>query len=293
MSRVKTARYNAKKRLGAAKITSITIDDVLEMWKKQNCKCYYSKIPMTVRPMSDWQCSLERLDTTLGYIKDNVVLCCLEFNHSSQWTPDKVSELFRIRENENYIDVDFEQEVKSKTWSKMNIETIDGVIHKECIKCHIMKPKTLYYKGTTCCKVCTETHRKDALNNPHPFIMRLLNSIRSSTSIRSKTKIKQKRDLTRDIDFDFIVSLYKQQKGRCFYSGVPLAFGSYKEKNWVMSVERIDPMKGYVKNNVCLIAYEFNTRDGTSLSESGRVQGSSAWNKEKFEYFAKTYKKCA
>ena len=52
----------------------------------------------------------------------------------------------------------------------------------------------------------------------------------------------------------------------------------------------MDPLKGYTKDNVCLIAYEFNTKDSSCMSEPERVNGSSAWSKQKFEHFEKTYK---
>lgn len=80
----KYARGHAKTRLSkgrlAAGICHLLPQDVRGLWDRQHGLCYYSKIPMNPRPMVDWQCSLERLDTAQGYIPSNVVLCCLEFN---------------------------------------------------------------------------------------------------------------------------------------------------------------------------------------------------------------------
>lgn len=79
------------------------------------------------------------------------------------------------------------------------------------------------------------------------------------------------------MDFDFLVSLYKKQKGRCFYSNLPLIFGNSKFVNWVISLERIDPLKGYTKNNVCLICCEFNTGNKTSTCKT-ISKGSCGWS---------------
>lgn len=297
MNLLKSARGNASRRSEHrenAGIYDLTYEYVLEMWETQGGLCFYSKIPMVTQPLSDYQCSLERLDPELGYIKENVVLCCLEFNHSVQWSLDKMIELFAIKdiESDDYLEINFDLEKKPKTWNKAKRETIDGVPHKECPMCKTLKPPTEYTQGTRIvwCKICAEKYRKEQLNKPRPHVLHLLQETKTSTKYRNKKITKQERKLDYDIDFDFVVDMYRQQKGRCAYSKVPLAFGSYREKNWIMSIERIDPLKGYTRDNVCLVALEFNTKDSSCMSEPERVKGSSAWSKTKFEYFEKTYK---
>jgi len=34
---------------------------------------------------NEWRVSLERLNPELGYIKNNIALCCFEFNTALQW----------------------------------------------------------------------------------------------------------------------------------------------------------------------------------------------------------------
>ena len=86
-----------------------------------------------------------------------------------------------------------------------------------------------------------------------------------------------------DLTFDDLVTLYRSQKGLCAYSGLPLKFGNSKDTNWKISLERMDPKKGYTKDNVCLIAYEFNTGDKRILYNDDYT-GSCGWSREKFQY---------
>ena len=52
-----------------------------------------------------------------------------------------------------------------------------------------------------------------------------------------------------------------------------------------MSLERIDPFKGYIKTNICLICWEFNTPDKSITYKNNGSGGNSAWTKEKFALF--------
>ena len=245
---LKSARGNVNRKAEhreEARVYDLVYDDILEVWERQDGLCYYSKIQMVTQPRSDYQASLERLDPDLGYIKENVVLCCLEFNHSAQWSVDKIIELFAIKdiESDDYMNVSFDLVKKPKKWSKLERKIIDGIQHVQCTVCRILKPVDEFYKAVNNgCKICADKKIKDNMNNPRPFVLHLIRETRSSTKYRNKKLTKQERQLDYDIDFDFIVNLYRQQKGRCAYSNVPIAFGSYREKNWIMSIERINPL---------------------------------------------------
>lgn len=61
----------------------VTYTWVLEMFRQSNMKCYYCKEPTLilyehVRNPKQW--TLERLDNSLGHIKENVVISCLHCN---------------------------------------------------------------------------------------------------------------------------------------------------------------------------------------------------------------------
>ena len=85
-------------------VCEVRYDDILQMLLAQHGRCFYSGVPMRYdQPHVDWQMSLERLDNSLGYTKNNCVLIALEFNTSdhskhavrevrgsSQWSRAKV-----------------------------------------------------------------------------------------------------------------------------------------------------------------------------------------------------------
>ena len=61
---------------------NLTVDDINEIFDKQNGLCHWFKIPLipSNHKKHPQQPSLDRLDANLGYNKDNVVLCCYSAN---------------------------------------------------------------------------------------------------------------------------------------------------------------------------------------------------------------------
>jgi len=83
---------------------------------------------------------------------------------------------------------------------------------------------------------------------------------------RSLSKAKEraiKRSLPFSIDKKYIMKLFDEQEGRCYYSGLQLSIVK-SDKNCVhdplkMSLDCIDSEKGYVKGNVVWCAYCVNS----------------------------------
>eukprot|EP01083_Nonionella_stella_P086738 241139_1 len=93
---------------------------------------------------------------------------------------------------------------------------------------------------------------------------------------------------TRDectITHDDIYDILEKQMCRCKYSEIPMVFKP--NTDWMCSLERVDNMKGYTKENCVLICWEFNSTDRT-IHTTNPVFGSSQWSEEKFRYFYKT-----
>ncbi len=70
----------------------------------------------------------------------------------------------------------------------------------------------------------------------------------------------RKNGLAYDIDAAFLGELLQKQRGRCALSRVPLTFtksAGHVPTN--ASIDRIDPRKGYLRDNVQLVAHQVNT----------------------------------
>jgi hypothetical protein len=122
-------------------------------------------------------------------------------------------------------------------------------------------------------------------NVPRQKLKQLVRNATSSTKSRRNKRVTNNmtRDFTIDITFDYLVDLFNQQKGLCAYSNMPLCFGNTDINNWVVSLERRDPYKGYTKENTCLICFEFNGIDN-STKLNCMTSGNGAWNVPKFKY---------
>ena len=235
---------------------------------------------------NEWRISIERLNSKLGYIKKNTVLCCSEFNGSSQWNQQKVKNiLYLLKQEIIYEEYNFELIKKPRQIREKNKKIIiDNIDHYNCNHCHKIKPIDQFTKEIRRgCKKCLSIYDKHTRYNPRRALQNLLKNSKSHTKERGKIYT-DKRDNTYNIDFEFLVELYQKQKGLCNYSGLPLKFGSCLEHDWTISLERIDSLKGYIKTNVCLICIEFNTCD-KSVCYKNNNSGNSGWNKEKFTYF--------
>lgn len=232
------AKKSSRNRTSKGKLQkgefAIKIEDIEEVYKKQNGICHYSGIPLNY-DKNEFRMSLERKNPEFGYTPSNIALCCLEFNGATQWNHEKIEEMMKIIEMDvTPDDVDFSRK-----------------------KNNIARKK----------------------------LKRLFHSAKSSTKKREskQTTNDMTRDFTIDITFDYLVDLFNQQKGRCAYSNMPLCFGPIDKNNWVVSLERRDPYKGYTKENVCLVCYEFNGVDNSTKLNSV-VSGNGGWNISKFKY---------
>lgn len=274
---------NERGRLDAG-VCEINQQDIEEQYNKQNGFCFYSGIKMNF-DKNDWKISIERLDTNKGYIKDNIVLICLEFNSKMQWSAVRIREMIDIidhNDNQTYEDIDFHSIPKPRKMKKIIKYDIDNICHYNCTSCDRILP-ILHFRENNVrdgCKECRDKKNKQYRGTPRGTLLHIVNHCKSNLQ-----KKKQERNLEYDIDFEYLVDLFKKQNGLCTYSRMPLEFGdSYLNKFWKISIERLDVTKGYVKGNVCFICLPFNGTDNTVMMKD-KSNGNAGWNKEKFQYF--------
>ena len=77
-SLISNARCHAKQRNHDQ--PDVTADDLFELWSEQRGLCAYTGWPMTTQTGSKFVVSLERIDSTRSYTRDNVVLICWAAN---------------------------------------------------------------------------------------------------------------------------------------------------------------------------------------------------------------------
>lgn len=274
------------------KVCNVTKQNLLEQYNKQKGKCYYSNIEMKYSHHIDWMMSIERLDESLGYDIDNVVLCCHEFNSGkNQWSLKKISDVDSLIVNKINIKVlknevqDAKLPVKGSNVKKKKIFKEDSEGNLKCHLCELSFNIKLFVEDRNAgCKTCRNNKKEKYESTLRGFIMRLVGAARS----RVNAKKKQGRMLEFSIDYNCILDKIIEQKGRCFYSSIPLVFKI--KSDWMCSLERLDNNIGYTDANVVLICNEFNTASMSSLSKN-EVIGSGQWNKDKFKYFLESINK--
>ena len=58
----------------------LNVDDIVEFWNKQNKICAYSGVEMTLESGKLNTVSIERIDSKIGYTKENTILVCQAVN---------------------------------------------------------------------------------------------------------------------------------------------------------------------------------------------------------------------
>lgn len=51
----------------------------VSQWKQQNGRCFYTKVPLS-KESGPYKISIDRVDSSIGYLQDNCVLACLAVN---------------------------------------------------------------------------------------------------------------------------------------------------------------------------------------------------------------------
>ena len=122
-----------------------------------------------------------------------------------------------------------------------------------CKRCRIEKSVEEYRDNRHLCKACERKRSKVLWSTPEGFFRYVLRS--SQTNANS-------RGLSHDLKVDDIRELYTEQEGRCAVTKLPLTteiadrVDGRRDTN--LSLDRIDPLQGYTKENVVLVCQVVN-----------------------------------
>ena len=295
------ARHRAK---GKAWNVTLTFEDVLEMVEQQNGRCAYSGVPMEmVLPNSHWRMSLERLNNSEGYSRENCVLIAGEFNTgdfsrpkgvqaetvkgSAQWSPEKVQDVFRLRDHPVDTQLLQTELAEARLGSR---KSRSAVVHQNqsdkdeagniyCSACDMFLssgsfPPSQRAVGTHCCKACMREYGRARRSTLRGHVQECLNTAKTNS---------KKRGQEFSLSLLQVLDMLEKQSGRCFYSGVPLEYKRIHTPRR-LSIERLDNSIGYTVENCVLIAIEFNTSDHSRNIAVTEVFGTAQWSKEKVDH---------
>jgi len=279
----------------------LTVEYLKDLYEKQNGKCYISGKELSIIMHSDWKISIERLDQNNGYIKENIVFICLEFQSGfRQWTKEKFQyfcENYPFNEEiiENF-DENCKQALVKNTIHlkkrKIQQNVFNDEINKKCL-CRSCDKIKDYFEFSVDgikigkCKDCKKI-QNNKRNTPSLRLKLhiLISGSKSGIDKRNKSKNRKQNQLTHTLTFEELLEIYIKQNGRCAYSNKILSLSD----DWIMSLERKDIKLGYTKENCCLICIEFNVGDWSILkNDYDERQGSSGWSKEKVEIIVKQF----
>ncbi|MEE8568070.1 MAG: hypothetical protein V3S81_05625 [Anaerolineales bacterium] len=159
---------------------------------------------------------------------------------------------------------------------------------KRCIKCETDKDESEFTHGKNRCKSCIneynrayrrknlarltankkdyyqnnkskiqESVRKAQQRSPEAFLLCLVHHITKKSNYKRAIKGNLNvAALEVGIDYDYLLALYRDQKGRCAILDIPMThvFNNLR----TMSIDRIDSEKGYIPGNVQIVTQFIN-----------------------------------
>ena len=280
---VNNCKTNAKSRgkkgrIGASEFT-LTEEQVKEMFKKQGGLCHYYKSPLKFTRCGD-KMSIERLDNTKGYTQENCVLVCQLANGVAQTT------LKNIQDAMDFVELTEEEKINNlkqyvltkpprKKPVKIEEKNVEGIKTYNCTYCGERKTIDQFCKNySQGCKNCINNVK---YIKPYNTMYRMCNDAKSHSKARAA---KGRLNMVCEITVDDLIDIYKKQYGLCAISQMPLEF-----HNGNISIDRIDPSKGYTKVNTQLVRSQYNIADRSAVlikrkGESGVFD--CGWTREKF-----------
>ena len=246
--------------------------------KKYNLQVKRSKPPISKLELSliyKWkeeEISLGQIALRLKRKKKTIYNFCLKNNitvdfadeRSRPWKKEEIEILKKlIKEGRKYREISFImkrglngiktklRELKLESPFSIKIQFNKDLAKNHLKLCYICKQikdiKKDFFVWSKECKLCHKQkieNDKTKLNNNNNLDIILRKRL---SATKSRSKIKQ---WSFDLNLDFLKSLYMKQDGKCFYTGEKLDFSA--NKDFTLSIDRINSYDGYTKENVVL-----------------------------------------
>jgi hypothetical protein len=247
----------------------LTEEFIFDVYKNQHGLCAVTSLPIYLK-QGAFQASPERRDNTIGHTEVNTCLVALECNNHNQWTKERVIEMLAMADEPVDIDVNVAMlrtiSTAGKPVYKWRVVEKNGESFVFCHNCQTEKTRDQFNKTLKRgCKNCCNSMNKQRRSTWRGAFLNLFGSSKGATKFRNR----KGRDHEHDITLEYLIQLYIDQDGRCYYSKVPLQL----EGHFKVSLERLDVTKGYIEGNVVLVLAMLNSIDRLGLT---------GWSREKF-----------
>lgn len=291
-----SARLRALKSRELNEDFTMTLEQLKAKWIKQNQKCAYSGLKMNLGSHCHFKASPERLDNNKSYTDENVVLIIAELNIGQK---KQFSETFLFE----MIVPDYNPHPQLKKINKLlPLNPVSRVLTTKPLVTKIHESKGLLYKCITCSsfkdinayhhsrgkpdRTCIECIKVNKLRSTHSIegkLRRMLDSAKCKTKRRNCVKNRAQTQMLLTME-EMRIQLIKQE-GKCFYSGKNLSFDGTQKFH--ISLERINTLIGYNKNNIVFICEELNSgdRSASTALHNQEKRGHGGWTKQKFAEF--------
>lgn len=119
---------------------------------------------------------------------------------------------------------------------------------KQCSICGVAKTLNKFGKKGNVCNVCRRRRSKDSHSE----------SVKNFLGMKlTKAKSRKDRSFEVAVGIDYLMELWRLQRGMCALSGLPMAFDSnFTDRS--VSIDRIDCSKGYIVDNIRLVCTATN-----------------------------------
>ena len=138
---------------------------------------------------------------------------------------------------------------------------------KICAKCKRDLPSDEYNKTKSgnkraTCRTCENAQRTArSSSSPYAYLKKVYSKLKYA-------RAKEPEPLTWNLEIEQLYELWDHQEGKCALSGVYLTWQSgVGSQNFNVSIDRKDPNKGYIPENIQLVAFRVNVMKHT-LGES-------------------------
>lgn len=131
-----------------------------------------------------------------------------------------------------------------------------GSMLNKCSKCKLPKPVEEFHRGTRRCKECAKIHIAHYRKLYKGSAEGRLKIILSTACRRAK-----RNGLCFELDWDWLLSLFKSQNGCCKLTGIQFEYKSNGDGSttpFSPSLDRINCEQGYTKTNTRLVCTAIN-----------------------------------